>query len=66
MKTIYFIQTFNLPSGIITNGKIAYSSIDDAREHIKLVKRIASESEHLTLEEIDKKYVYNIQTLEMF
>lgn len=66
MKTIYFIQTFHLNQGILTMGNFAFNSIDDARHHISEMKRIYSETEELSLEDIDKKYVFNILTAELY
>ena len=66
MKTIYFIQTFHLTQGILTMGKFAFNSIHDAQHHISEMKRIYSETEELSLEEVEKKYVFNIQTLELY
>lgn len=65
MKTIYLIQTFHLTQGIITMGNFAFNSIQDARKHISDVKRIYSETEELSFEEIEKKYVFNILTAEL-
>ncbi len=66
MKTIYFIQTFHLNQGIITMGKFAFNSIHDAHKHIRDLKRIYSETEELSLEDIEKKYVFNILTAELY
>lgn len=66
MKTIYLIQTFHLNQGIITMGKFAFNSIHDARKHIAGLKRIYSEAEELSPEDIEKKYVFNILTAELY
>ena len=66
MKTIYLIQTFHLSQGIITMGKFAFHSIDDAQHHISEMKRIYSETEELSIDEIEKKYVFNIITAELY
>ena len=66
MKTIYLIQTFHLNQGIITMGKFAFNSIHDARKHIAEMKRIFSETEELSVEDIEKKYVFNILTAELY
>lgn len=66
MKTIYLIQTFHLNQGIITMGKFAFNSIHDARKHIADMKRIYSETEELSLEDIETKYVFNILTVELY
>lgn len=66
MKTIYLIQTFHLTQGIITMGKFAFNSIHDARKHIADLKRIYCETEKLSVEDIEKKYVFNILTAELY
>lgn len=66
MKTIYLIQTFHLTQGIITMGNFAFENIHDARKHISNMKRIYSETEELSVEDIEKKYVFNILTAELY
>lgn len=66
MKTIYLIQTFHVTQGFITMGNSAFHSIDDAQHHITEMKRIYSETEELSLDEIEKKYVFNILTAELY
>ena len=65
MKTIYLIQTFHLNQGIITMGKFAFNAIQDAQHHISEMKRIYSQTEELSLDEVEKKYVFNIITSEL-
>lgn len=65
MKTIYFIQTFHLNHGFTTMAKFAFTSIDDARKHIADLKRLYSEAEDLSIEDIEQKYVFNILTAEL-
>lgn len=66
MKTIYLIQTFHLNQGIVTLGKFAFNTIHDCRKHIADLKQTYSEVEGLSLEEIEKKYVFNIQSAELY
>ena len=66
MKTIYLVQTFILTDGITTIGKFAFYTIEDARKHISNMKRIYSETEELSIEDLEKKYVFNILSAELY
>lgn len=66
MKTIYFIQTLHLNQGVLTTGKLVFDSLNHAQHHVSELKRIYSETEELSLDEIEKKYVFNILTAELY
>lgn len=65
MKTIYLIQIYHLNYGFITMGKFAFKKIHDARKRIAEMKKFYSEKEKLSVEDIEKKYVFNILTAEL-
>lgn len=66
MKTIYLIQIFNLTDGIVTIGKCAFQKLSEACEHVGETKRCYSEIDQCSLEDIDKKYVFNVITVHLY
>lgn len=66
MKPIYLIQIFNLSTGIITIERCAFRQFSDADAHVHEVKRIYSELDELSLEELGKKYVFNILKYDLY
>lgn len=66
MKTIYLIQIFNLTTGIVTIGKCAFQKLSEAREHVRETKRCYSEIDKCSLDDIEKKYVFNVITVHLY